>query len=180
MLGKVVATIIIIFFTAVGLLFFIPIRQLFGTFEGVFVLGVLFCEVMVGAYTMWLEANSTVEIIEQLKKKGYTDEEVKEFLHLKPRVWLKVHKKEETSIESKDQEEKPKIEKEKEKAKSLRVLPVAVTTVGLAPGVKSLVVCPNCGSSVVPVRLKTGDFLCPICGINLVEGKGSDVGSRKW
>ena len=114
-----------------------------------------------------------IEFEEMLIYKGYSPEEIKMLKYMTFDEWYKKVNPEgyREWKEKKRELEKPREVKAVPKVKE--PIPIAISSKGLVVGAKSNIICPNCGSKIVPIKLKSGDLLCPICGINLVEGKGA-------
>jgi len=119
-----------------------------------------------------------IEFEEMLIYKGYSPEEIKMLKYMTFDEWYKkVNPQGYQEWKNRKKElMQPKIEEQKMKNKPK--IPVIVSNKGLVVGAKSNIICPSCGSPIVPIKLKSGDLLCPICGINLVEGKGSSIGEK--
>ena len=134
--------------------------------------------VIIGTGYLVAKYLNEIQFKEMLLIKGYSPEEIEMLQYMDFNEWYKkVNPKGfEEWKNRKNELMQPKIEEQKMKNKPK--IPVIVSNKGLVVGAKSNIICPSCGSPIVPIKLKSGDLLCPICGINLVEGKGSSIGEK--
>ena len=179
---KVIAYVIALFITVFLFPFAEPYIPLKFGFKDSLYLGLILLETFITAALIIKEYLYKWEIEELLAAKGYTPEEIRMFRKMDTISWLKRYNPkglEELKKRRREFEEKPEKPSKPGKEQERReVVPAAITAKGLTVGFKSMIVCPNCSTSIVPIRLKTGDLLCPVCGINLVEGKGAKYESN--